>query len=144
MPDDTGPREALRRLRCVRDADLGGAAPVRTWTGGMKWGRSGTSNCSWPLATLKLFSTGVELGPSVRALLPLVPVWRARFAELSVIEVIETRFPRSQGVRFTPTSGSSISFGAQRLPLDEVLLALERFGLPVDRTPQRVRLIGPP
>ena len=66
----------MRRLRCRRDADLGGAVSLHQWRGGMKWGRGG--RLSWPLGTLTLNPTRVELGPSLGALLVLIPIWRAQ------------------------------------------------------------------
>jgi hypothetical protein len=112
----------------------------------MRWGWSGIGHCSWPLATLTLFSTGVELGPTVRGLRLLVPVWRARLDEISVVEVFQTRFRLASGVRFTPTSGSPVYFGIPYwvLSLADIVSALEGNGLRVDRSPQRLRLFGWP
>ena len=78
VSDNPSLSEALRRLRRVRDANLGDAVRLQSRRGGMRWGRTGIANCSWPLATLTLFSTGVEVGPTVQALCLLVPSWRAR------------------------------------------------------------------
>ncbi len=108
----------------------------------MKWGRSGLSNCSWPLATLTVFPTGVKLGPSVGALLLLVPVWRARLDELSVVEVVHILGAR--GIRLRTTDGSSVAFGARTLPLDEVLSILGGLGVQIEDSPQRLHIFGSP
>jgi hypothetical protein len=144
MAEESEWRVSIRRLRCRRDADLGGAIALKRWRGGMKWGWSGMTNCSWPLATLTVFPTGVELGPSVGALLFLVPVWRARLGELSAAEVVETRVYKYKGIRFTTNDGSSVAFGAPRFPHGEVLSLLEGMGVQVDRSPQHLHLFGPP
>jgi hypothetical protein len=101
--------------------------------------------CSWPLATLTLLSTGVELGPTWRGLRLFVPVWRARFDELAVVEIIETQFRWAKGLRLIPTSGSSVAFGVPpRLELDDIVTALRSHGVRVEVSAERLRLFGPP
>lgn len=61
--------------------------PERSFVGGV-W--SQTMNAIWPLARLELFDQGIRLRAGLRLLGWLIPVWEARYADLTAAQLIAT------------------------------------------------------
>lgn len=103
---------------------------TRSFIGGMCLGGvfRGT-NATWPLARLDLFSNGFRIRPSTWLLRPLLPVWEARFDELSGIELVEGF--AGQGLRFRIREDSNwVVFWS--LSPAKVVAALSEQGVLVD------------
>ena len=88
----------------------------------MRFGWTGLGSWTHPLVALRLYDTGIELGPAGRWLSGLVPVWRSRLDELAVVEPVGQASPDpvqpwpnlewTRGVRFITNDRSCAIFGA--------------------------------
>lgn len=115
-----------------RKADLGDALLVASFVGGMRYGYTGIASWSRPLITLDIYQSGLELRPTHSFLRFLVPVWRARFDEILVVNWMGS--PKAdtsvvmgltRGVKFTTTDGDWVIFWCfDRDRLLEVLAGL--------------------
>lgn len=115
-----------------------GSQTVASFVGGMRSGK--LANWGWPLVRLSIYSSGVELGPSLRWLKFWVPYWQVDLSEITASEALgRTRL--TAGVRFRTRDGDYRIFW-YRLP-EEVLEVLERLGVPVDYTRRRYRFLWP-
>ena len=139
------------RLLVRRDADIGGGEPKARFVGGMRFGWTGLGNWTHPFVALRLYDTGIELGPAAKWLSGLVPVWRSRLDELAVVEPVGQASPDpvqpwpnfewTRGVRFITNDGSCASFWCYRR--NEVLERLAESGLQVEDRPTRFRFFDP-
>jgi hypothetical protein len=95
----------MPNLLIARDAALSGK-PLASYIGGMRRGYTGLASWSHPLVKLAIYDDGVALGPSASVLKMLVPVWRARFDDISVADAIGG-----------PQDDSEVSLGSLAVPL---------------------------
>jgi hypothetical protein len=138
-------------VRVRRDADLDGGASLHTFRGGMRYGSTGIANWTHPLVTLAVYPAGVELRSTFRWLQVLVPVWRARYEELSVVQSVGRADPdgsdsarapvQARGVRFVARDGSYVIFWC--FNRTEVLEALDRQRVAVETEPKRFQFFHP-
>jgi hypothetical protein len=145
----------------ARDAVLSGRPSV-AYLGGMRRGSTGLANWTYPLVRLRFYEDGLELGPSVRILKVIVPIWRVRFQEISVAEALggpqpdsavgfgRLAFPfsfvarweiMSRGVRIKTFDDRFAIFWC--MPRDQVLAGLQRQSVNVDLQPQRFHFFSP-
>lgn len=115
--------------------NLGDGPLVFSLRGGM---RHGWTSWSYPLVIFRVFPSGVELGPSSRCLWPVVPLWRARFDEMSVVEcIVRPKVRSAAGVLFRTEDESSELFLYWCRQAGDLLARLDQLGAPVDPTPRR-------
>lgn len=134
-----------------RDAALGDAAPLHTFRGGVRSGRTGIGNIGYPFVTLAIYRSGIELRSTYSWLRALVPLWRARYEDLSVVESVgrpdrdgseSAKAPiQARGVRFVAVDGTYILFWC--LQRDAVLATLAAQPVKVDLQPRRFRWLSP-
>ena len=99
-------------------------------------------NASWPLARLKLFPGGIRLQPSAWLFSIIVPVWEARYDELTEVQAVG-RIPLiTTGIRFRVGTGEDWiifwSFNRAR-----ILRQLIELGVAAGTTPGRFHLFSP-
>lgn len=138
-------------VRVRRDADLGDEVPLCTFRGGMRYGATGIANWTHPLVTLVVYPSGVELRSTSRWLQVLVPVWRARYEELSVVQSVGRADPdgthsarapvQARGIRFVVKDGTYVIFWCYGR--DEVLAALDVQRVNVDIVPKPFQFFRP-
>ncbi len=121
---------AMARLADVNETR--GGPPEKTFVGGL-W--SGTGSAIWPLARLRFFGWGIGVRASTRLLGWLVPVWDARYEELSGAQLIWAPVA-SRGVCFLLTAADPVVFWSRRGP--DILDHLQVHGVPVDRSLTRL------
>ena len=110
-----------------------GRPPERTFAGGL-WSAAGSA--IWPLARLELLGWGIRVRGSVRGLRWLVPVWEARYGELTGAQLIWVP-TASRGVYVrTANEADSIVFWSRRG--SDILDHLQVHGVPADRSVTRV------
>lgn len=68
------------------DADFGGSAPIRSFRGGMRYGVLQVANWTWPLVTLDIHQSGIELRPSYPRLPFFIPKLRFRYDDIAAVE----------------------------------------------------------
>lgn len=118
----------------------------QSFIGGLRWsGTSGVGNATWPLARLVTSATGMTVGPqSAAAAVPTLgtmPSMNLSWADVACAERVVGAIARSPGVRFRfRDKQAPIIFWTFR-PV-AVLDAVEAHGIQVDRTKQRVSLMG--
>jgi hypothetical protein len=131
---------------------VAGAIPERSFIGGMRlpWSVSGRNwfggyNATWPLVRLSLFSDGLRLrGTRFAVVTSLIPVWEARYDELSEVSAVE-RIPFiTTGVRLRSKDDPNdwVVFWAL-LTRAKVLQALAGHGVTVTTKPVRLRPFRP-
>ncbi len=145
----------------ARDATLAGQ-PSLSYIGGMRRGFTGIGNWTYPLVRLRIYEDGLELGPSVPILKALVPIWRARFEDISVAESVGGGQPDSaasfsvmavtfsptqrwgmmtRGVRIMAADGGFAIFWCTRR--DHVLTTLQSRSVNVNSEPQPFHFFSP-
>lgn len=132
-----------------RGAIFDDTVPERSFTGGMRYGNFGVANWTYPLVRLDMYESGLELRATYRFLSWLVPVWRARYDEISAVGWLERPTPDSSaalglvktGVLFTPVDGNWVIFWCHQR--NQVLDALARHGLRIDTARKRLTIFGP-
>lgn len=117
----------------------------------MRYGLTGVASWSHPLVTLAVYPTGVELHSTFSWLRFLVPVWRARYDELAVVQSVGRGDPdrsdsakapaQARGVRFVAKDGSWVMFWCYNR--DEVLAAFDRQQVRIDAEPRRFQFLHP-
>ena len=118
---------------------IGGETALHSFVGGE---RIGLWNATWPLARLDVYGDRIQIGPSIRPLLVLVPTWKARFKEITEVRSIGKIDFFSSGIRFRSSGASNyVVFWTFRRP--EILNTLESVGLAVDREPVRFSYLNP-
>jgi len=132
------------------DSSLDESTPIQTFRGGIRHGRTGIVNITYPLITLAVFPSGIELRSTFRCL-PIFPAWRARYEDLSVIEAVgrpdadgtdSARAPiQARGIRFVGKEGGYMIFWC--LNRDEVLAALSSHPVKLGYQPRRFRWTRP-
>ena len=110
-----------------------GRPPERTFAGGL-WPAAGSA--IWPLARLELLGWGIRVRGSVPGLRWLVPVWEARYGELTGAQLIWVPIAgRGVYVR-TANEADSIVFWSRRG--SDILNHLHVHGVPADRPVTRL------
>jgi hypothetical protein len=120
----------LGRAVGERHVDLGDLEVQGSFLGGLRLnGFDGT----WPLVRMDLFASGLRLGPSKTPVRRIIPVWEARWSEVTDIRV-SGRLPMLfSGVRFTAGREDwAIFWSPNRRP---VIAALWSMGLQVTDEP---------
>jgi hypothetical protein len=141
------PRAYIRSLdRRVEGLDLGSTVDA-SFVGGMRMGGpSGTwrfgLNVTWPLVRLSLFPSGLRMEASNRVHSGGIPVWEARYDELSEIQAVG-RIPLfSTGIRFRIAATNEwVIFWSPDRPA--VLQAIGAHGLVANHRPIRFRNLDP-
>lgn len=138
-------------MRIRRDANLDGERPLHSFRGGMRRGVSGVASWSYPLITLDIYRSGIELRSTFSWLRFLVPVWRARYEELAVVQSVGRADPdgsanarapvQARGLRFVTKDGSYMIFWCYNR--DEVLAALDGQQVMVDTEPKPFQFFRP-
>ena len=123
-----------------RDAGLKDDPVQLSFVGGMRYGMTGLANWTWPMVRLNLLEEGICLCPSARWLKPLVPIWEARYGEMTEVRSVGTT-RMTCGVRFTTSTGDWVIFGTLDRP--RVLAALQQRGLLVELEPVAFRYFRP-
>jgi hypothetical protein len=134
-----------------RDAALDDGVPFHTFRGGVRSGRTGIGNVGYPFVTLAIYRSGIELRSTYSWLRALVPVWRAQYEDLSIVESVGRPDPdgsesakapiQARGIRFVANDGTYILFWC--LKRDEVLAVLAQQPVEVDLQPRRFRWLYP-
>lgn len=134
-----------------RDANLDDTVLLHSFVGGMRYGYTGFANWTRGWVTLDIYQSGLELRPRYTFLRFLVPVWRARYDEISEVRWMGRSTPDSsivmglfvmvRGVRFTMTDGDYVIFWCNER--DQVLDALARRGLKIEAEPKRFNFFSP-
>jgi hypothetical protein len=133
-----------------RYAHLGDTALIKSFTGGMRYGYSGMANWTYPLVTLDIYQSGLELRSTFAFLRGLVPIWGARYDEISVVQWLGRPAPDSsiagtltmvRGVKFTATDGDYVIFWCYER--DQVLGALAKRGLKINAERKRFNYFNP-
>jgi hypothetical protein len=129
------------------DSSLDESTPIQTFRGGT---RHGISNWTYPLITLAIYPSGVELRSTFR-LFPFFAPWRARYEELSVIEAVGRSDAdgtpsgvapiQARGIRLVGKSGGYRIFWCYNR--DEVLTALSSHPVTIEYEPKRFRQLYP-
>lgn len=110
-----------------------GGPPERTFAGGL-WSAAG--NAIWPLARLELLDWGIRVRGGVGGLRWLVPVWEARYEELTGAQLIWAPIA-SRGVYLqTASEAGSIVFWSRRGT--GILEHLQVHGVPTSRSLTRL------
>jgi hypothetical protein len=104
--------------------------PTLYFTGGM---RSPWFTASWPLARLSVFPWGVHMDGSASWLRTALPVWEARFDELTKIEPGRGRLGSYVAVRFKTRSAADWAIFWAPRNAGRVLDEIERLGVTVSR-----------
>lgn len=150
-----GPAETTDAARPViaslrRSASPGDTVLERSFTGGMRYGFMGIANWTSPLVTLDMYGSGLELRSTYSFLRFLVPVWRARYDQISSVGWLGRPAPDSsagaglvmvRGVMLTKSNGDWVIFWCPRR--NEVLDSLARHGLRIEPERKRLTLLGP-
>jgi hypothetical protein len=125
------------RILTIPLNDAGG--PKKSYVGGM---RLKSFNATLPLVRLDLFEDALRMRSSIRLLNRLVPVWEARFEELTEVRAIGGSSIFTSGIRFRvhPTSDWVIFWTSAR---PNVLSRIEALGLSVNRDPLRFNIFNP-
>lgn len=133
-----------------RAADFDDTVLMQSFRGGMRYGSTGIANWSYPLVTMDVYQSGLELRPTYSFLRFLVPTWRARYDEISAIDWLGRSTSDSsvviglvmvRGVRFTTTDGDYVIFWCR--DRDQVLDALARRGLKFEAERKRFIWFSP-
>jgi hypothetical protein len=125
------------RILTIPLNDAGG--PKKSYVGGM---RLKTFNATLPLIRLDLFEDALRMRSSIRLLNRLIPIWEARFEELSEIRAIGGSSIFTSGIRFRACATSDwVIFWTGSRP--KVLSGLEALGLNVNRDPLRLNIFNP-
>ena len=110
-----------------------GRPAERAFAGGL-WSAAGSA--IWPLARLELLGWGIRVRGSVRGLRWLVPVWQARYGELTGAQLIWVPIA-SRGVHVrTANEADSIVFWSRRG--SDILDHLQVHGVPAGRPVTRL------
>jgi hypothetical protein len=114
-----------------RDAVIDEGAPLHRFRGRMMYGRKGFRSTTYLFVTLVVYGSGIELRSTYSWLSRIVPIWRARYEELSVVQSVGRPDPdggesakaplQARGVRFILNDGYLIFWCLNR---DAVLAAL--------------------
>jgi len=127
-----------------RDANLGDDDLVASFVGGMRYGSMGGVNWGYPMITLDMFESGLELRSTFYFLGFLVPVWRVRYDEISAIHWLGRPSPDSsavigltivRGIRLVTTDGGYVIFWCRKR--NQVLDTLARRGLKIEAERKR-------
>lgn len=113
-----------------READVGsGKPPIAVFYGGAHFGGLLGWNMNWVLHSvrLSLHSSGLRLGPPVRWMSLLTPVWEARFDEL--VSIWETGRRFNPGIRFVTRDGAAVTFWGSQRCLEQVAAGLRACGV---------------
>lgn len=134
-----------------RDANFDDTVLMKSFVGGMRYGYTGFANWSRGLVTMDIYQSGLELRPRYSFLRFLVPIWRARYDEISEVRWMGRSTPDStivtgllvmvRGVRFTTTDGDYVIFWCTER--DQVLDALARRGLTIEAERERFNYFSP-
>jgi hypothetical protein len=145
--------EARRRrgsLFVRRDANLDDEVLDASFVGGMRYGYIGGVNWTYPMVTLDIYESGLELRSTFSVLRFLVPVWRARYDEISTVHWLGSPTPDSsavigltivRGVRLATTDGNYVIFWCHQR--NQVLDALTRHGLKIEAERKRFSFLNP-
>jgi hypothetical protein len=111
---------------------VAGRPAERDFAGGL-W--SGAGSAIWPLARLELLDWGIRVRGGVRGLRWLVPVWQARYEELTGAQLVWAPLA-SRGVFLESSAAGSIIFWTRRG--SSILDHLQIHGVPADRSVARL------
>jgi hypothetical protein len=78
-----------------RGANFDDAAIECSFVGGMRYGYTGAANWTHPLVTLDMCESGLELRSTFSFLRFMVPVWQARYDEISAVHWLGRPTPDS-------------------------------------------------
>src|SRR5438552_506535 len=81
-----------------RDANFGDEVLDASFVGGMRYGYMGGVNWTYPMVTLDIYKSGLELRPTFSFLRFLVPAWRTRYDEISTVHWLGRPAPDSSAV----------------------------------------------
>jgi hypothetical protein len=134
-----------------RDANFDDTVLLHSFVGGMRYGYTGFANWGRGLVTLDIYQSGLELRPRYSFLRFLVPIWRARYDEISEVRWMGGSTPDSsivmgllvmvRGVRFTTTDGDYVIFWCTER--DQILDTLARRGLKIEAARERFKYFSP-
>lgn len=106
-----------------------GGPPERTFTGGLC---SAAGNAIWPLARLELLDQGIRVRGKIGGLRWLVPVWEARYGDLTGLQLICAPIANRGVYVQTANPADSIIFWSRRST--DILDHLRVHGVPADRS----------
>jgi hypothetical protein len=69
-------------------APAGWSAPVRSFRGGMRYGTLHAANWTWPLVTLDIYPSGIELRPTCTWLPAFIPTRRFRYDDIAMVQLL--------------------------------------------------------